>query len=90
METSGERTMKLTVRPKCIDCGHEAVVDGDGGEVWTITKEGDWLCEACYQDSWDNDLRVPDIPDKVLNLFEPEIIKDEDPVDEYAKKYNLF
>jgi hypothetical protein len=47
--------MKLTPRPVCSDCGYVASTIKDHDEVWTITKEGYWLCDDCYQSSWDND-----------------------------------
>jgi hypothetical protein len=51
---------KITPRPVCCDCGHEATTDGDGAEIWTITKDGWWLCNDCWMDSFNNDVNPLD------------------------------
>ena len=47
----------MTPRPICINCNHEAVIDGDGGEIWTINPEGYWICDDCEQASWNDEGR---------------------------------
>ena len=39
---------KLTPRPFCTTCGKLAGTEGNSDEIWTITKDGNWICNDCY------------------------------------------